>query len=330
LHTNKENILFRCDAGKIEELGTGHLIRSISLAKLLIKKSICKKKNIIFLIKVNKKYKLAKEILIKEKFNFKILDISIKDYSKDELDFVLKNRFKTIIIDRIGAVSKLFLRGLKSKNRKIILIDDSSKNKKQSDLSINSLIYKNLIKSQFSGFEYIILPSYFIKKNNKKINEIKKVFVSFGGFDKNKIVKKIYTIFSNFKNIQFYIDSSNIKNDKNVFFYNRDNFFKKMANSDLVICSGGLTSFDAINLNIPTLCIPQYKHQIVNIKKASKIGLLKYIKNDRNLVLEIQKMLSKILNKKIQFVEMKKNQKNFFNLKKINMMIKKIKHIHEN
>ena len=161
MHTNKENILFRCDAGKIAEIGTGHLIRSITLAKLLIKRSICKKKNIIFLIKVNKKYKLAKKIIIKEKFKFKILDISIKDYSKDELDFVLKNKFKTIIIDRIGAVSKFFLKGLKSKNKKIILIDDSSKNKKQSDLSINSLIYKNLIKGQLSGFEYMILPSFF-------------------------------------------------------------------------------------------------------------------------------------------------------------------------
>jgi len=330
LHTSKENILFRCDAGKIAELGTGHLIRSISLAKLLIKKSICKKKNIIFLVKVNKKYKLAKKILIKEKFKFKILDISIKDYSKDELDFVLKNKFKTIIIDRIGAISKFFLKGLKNKNKKIILIDDSSENKKQSDLSINSLIFKNLIKKQLSGFEYMILPSFFIKKGIKKKNEMKKIFVSFGGFDKNKIIKKIYKIFSNFKKIQFYIDSSNTRKDKNIFYYHRNNFFKKMSKSDLVICSGGLTSFDAINLNIPTLCIPQYKHQIENIKITSKMGLLKYIKNDKNLVLELQNMLSKILNKKIQLIEMQKKQKNFFNLKKTNIIIKKIKHIHEN
>ena len=103
-----------------------------------------------------------------------------------------------------------------------------------------------------------------------------------------------------------------------------------MSKSDLVICSGGLTSFDAINLNIPTLCIPQYKHQIENIKITSKMGLLKYIKNDKNLVLELQKMLSNILNKKIQLIKMQKKQKNFFNLKKTNIIIKKIKHIHEN
>tara|TARA_B100000795_G_scaffold10611_1_gene7458 strand:- start:795 stop:1787 length:993 start_codon:yes stop_codon:yes gene_type:complete len=330
LHTNKENILFRCDAGKIAELGTGHLMRSISLAKLLVKNSICKEKNIIFLVKVNKRYELAKKILLKEKFKFKIVDISINDYSRDELDLILKNKFKTIIIDRIGAINKLFLKILQNKNKKIILIDDSSNNKKKVDLAINSLIFKNVIKDQLSGLEYMILPSFFVKKNDKKKNKIEKVFVSFGGFDKNNIIKKIYKIFSNFKEIQFFIDSSNKKNSKNIFFYNRDNFFKKMSESDLVICSGGLTSFDAINLNIPTLCIPQYKHQIRNIKTASEMGLLRYIKNDKNLVLEVKMIMTKILNKKFKLIEMKKKQKKFSNIKKINIMIKKIKNIHEN
>jgi spore coat polysaccharide biosynthesis predicted glycosyltransferase SpsG len=330
LYINKENILFRCDAGKIAELGTGHLIRSISLAKLLIRKSICKKKNIVFLVKVSKRYELAKKILLKERLKFKILDVSTNDYSNNELDFILKNKFKTIIIDRIGAISSLFLKRLKDKNKKVILIDDGSKNKKKCDLAINSLIFKNLINNQLSGFEYMILPSFFVKNKNKEIKKIEKVFVSFGGYDKNDIIKKIYKIFSNFKNIQFYIDSNNIKNRENISSYNRSNFFKKMLESDLVICSGGLTSFDAINLNIPTLCIPQYKHQIRNIKIASKMGLLKYIKNDKNLVLEINKLLKMFLDKKIKLIQMKRNQKNFFNIKKTNIMIKKIKYIHEN
>ena len=34
-----------------------------------------------------------------------------------------------------------------------------------------------------------------------------------------------------------------------------------MNDSDLIICSGGLTMFDAINLNKITLVTSQYKHQ---------------------------------------------------------------------
>ena len=37
-------ILFRCDAANINEIGSGHLIRSITIAKILIKNLQNKKK----------------------------------------------------------------------------------------------------------------------------------------------------------------------------------------------------------------------------------------------------------------------------------------------
>ena len=44
----QEKILFRCDAGTIKEVGTGHLIRSISVADQLVSSKIIKKENIFF------------------------------------------------------------------------------------------------------------------------------------------------------------------------------------------------------------------------------------------------------------------------------------------
>ena len=43
-----KKIIFRCDAGKVKELGTGHLIRSLCLAKMLIKFKNIKKKIFYF------------------------------------------------------------------------------------------------------------------------------------------------------------------------------------------------------------------------------------------------------------------------------------------
>ena len=43
-----KKIIFRCDAGNVKELGTGHLIRSLSLAKMLIKSRNIKKKIFYF------------------------------------------------------------------------------------------------------------------------------------------------------------------------------------------------------------------------------------------------------------------------------------------
>tara|TARA_B100001093_G_scaffold495725_1_gene540527 strand:+ start:419 stop:550 length:132 start_codon:yes stop_codon:yes gene_type:complete len=41
---SEKKILFRCDAGLKKEIGTGHLFRSISLAKMLIFSGKIKKK----------------------------------------------------------------------------------------------------------------------------------------------------------------------------------------------------------------------------------------------------------------------------------------------
>ncbi len=80
-----DKILFRCDAGYESQLGTGHLIRSITIAKILLKKFKVKKKNILFLIKTEKKYSLGKKIINYEKFKYKSIHYKIKDYSLNEL-----------------------------------------------------------------------------------------------------------------------------------------------------------------------------------------------------------------------------------------------------
>ena len=76
-----KKIIFRCDAGKIKELGTGHLIRSLCLAKMLIKSRNIKKKDILFLIKTKKKYSISKKIIQRENFSYKSIDNSIRDFT---------------------------------------------------------------------------------------------------------------------------------------------------------------------------------------------------------------------------------------------------------
>ena len=44
-------IIFRCDAGNISGLGTGHVYRSVNIANFLTKKFKLKKKQVCFLTK---------------------------------------------------------------------------------------------------------------------------------------------------------------------------------------------------------------------------------------------------------------------------------------
>ena len=164
-------ILFRCDAGHESQLGTGHLIRSITIAKILLKKFKIKKKNILFLIKTKNKYSLGKKIISLEKFKYKSINNKIKDYSFDELKELKKNKFKLVIFDRLGRINLRFIKELKKNQKKIVCLDDASKNKYLCDLSSNPLVYKKIYNKMyhFSGNRYNVSPTLLFKNKKKKL-----------------------------------------------------------------------------------------------------------------------------------------------------------------
>ncbi len=320
-----DKILFRCDAGYESQLGTGHLIRSITIAKILLKKFKVKKKNILFLIKTEKKYSLGKKIINYEKFKYKSIHYKIKDYSLNELNELKKNRFKVVIFDRLGKINLRFVKELKKDHKQIVCLDDESKNKYLCDLSSNPLIYKKNYRknNHFSGNKYNIFPTLLFKSRERKISKIKNIFISFGGFDKNNYSRLFYNEIK--KDKKFKLINSSSKNANK--FQNMKAFFKNMALSDLVICSGGLTMFDALNLNKTTIVIDQYKHQLRNINRLQKKGMVNYL-NKKNIN-KLYSLINKINKKK----KLEKFQKMIIKYKKTQRpmeIIKKINKIYEN
>ena len=320
----QEKILFRCDAGTIKELGTGHLIRSISVADQLVSSKIIKKENILFLIKSKNKFLIAKKILNEENFRFKTLNNSIKDYSMEELNEILKNTFKVIIFDRLGKIKSNFINKLKLNKKKIICFDDNSKNRVKCDLSFNPLIFKTKYKKKnhFAGHAYNILPSQTLSIRKRKIKEIKKIFLSFGGFDNKNLIKIFKNISSLSKKYKFILNKKTIKEN----FKSRLQFYKIMNNCDLVLCAGGLTMFDAINLNKLVISIDQYAHQKNNINKLKKKGVVEYfdIKKVENVISLINSLniKSKINYKMKKILIYNKSQK-------FKTVINKIKNLYE-
>ena len=127
-------IVFRCDAADIPEIGSGHLYRSIIVAKYLKKKFSLNSKQIAFVIKTKGKY--SKNITILKKHNFKIIEIQsdIIDYSINEAKELKKLKANLIVIDRLGKVTKKFYKAIKNNFNKKIIIDDSSIQRKLFDI----------------------------------------------------------------------------------------------------------------------------------------------------------------------------------------------------
>lgn len=195
-----KKIIFRCDAAKIPELGTGHFYRSIALSKLLKKKYNLKNKDVLFIIKNTQKFKIAHTIAKKNDLNyFAIKNHKIQNYSRQELKVLNKFKSEVIIIDRYDKINKKFIESLRKNYKKIILIDDCSNYRNLSDLSLNPTFTSvKKQKNTYIGFQYNILPSILSSdktKFDKQINNISKsnktIFISFGGYDKNNFTEKV-------------------------------------------------------------------------------------------------------------------------------------------
>lgn len=318
-------ILFRCDAANIKEIGSGHLIRCITIAKLLIKNYKVKKKEILFLIKTEKKYSLGEKILKRENLNYKKINEKIRNYSLNEYEEIINNKFKIIIFDRLGNIRNNFIQKLKKIKKKIICFDDSSKNKFNTDLSCNPLVFNKYYnsKNHYAGNEYNIIPSKLYSIKTKEIKKIQNIFLSFGGYDYKNLKKKLIFLLKQNKNFK----KVNFINTEKKKFEKKSNFFKKMAKCELVVCSGGLTMFDAIFLNKIIIVTSQFQHQIKNILRLQKMGLVIFLKNINKK--ELNNALIH-LNNPEKLKNLNNKIKKYNRLNKMNIIMKKIYSLYAN
>jgi spore coat polysaccharide biosynthesis predicted glycosyltransferase SpsG len=296
-------IAFRCDASKYPKIGTGHLHRSLAIAEALSEKYNLKKNKIVFVCKKNSLFNKVKKIILSK--NFKVLHF----VKKNEISFLKRLNSKNIIFDRIEYEKKELIKMVKKKFKKVIFFE-STNNEINGCMRINSLIHRKNIK--YSGYNYLISPLINEKKNKINANR-RKVFINLGGINK-KLSYKIYESLKNIKELKFCLPTGTKINQKNVDFYDAKNFYKKLKESKIVICSGGLIFFDAIFLNKSILVFAKDKHQKTNLYNINrlyktKIPLIRNIKHLKSCFVEIFK---------------KRNNPNILNLKNMDHTLKLI------
>ena len=85
------------------------------------------------------------------------------------------------------------------------------------------------------------------------------------------MIYKIYESLKTIKELRFCLPKGVKINQKNVDFYDAKNFYKKLKESKIVICSGGLIFFDAIFLNKSILVFAKDKHQKTNLYNINRL-----------------------------------------------------------
>lgn len=176
---------------------------------------------------------------------------------KEELEsrnFKESGNSNLVIIDHIFSKKDL-INKYKNEGKKIVLIDGAEEDVDLVDLSISAAVNK---KSQYRGIDYIIIYTTTKEYIN---NENNLVFVSVGGFDCNNLTDKIVKVVND---CGFKALTTRKVDDAD--FFEGMNYYEAMEKCKFAITNGGLTMFQALHYGIPTISIPQYEHQKLNIE----------------------------------------------------------------
>lgn len=140
------------------------------------------------------------------------------------------------------------------------------------------------------------------KKTHFKRNELKEILVTFGGSDPNNRTIAILNHLPKEYNYRFIIGSHYpyrmhfldlVRDRKNisVLDFSEDNF-ELFANSDLVICGGGLTALELLALGVPFIGISQLPWEKRRLQYLDSQGYCKYVDNLKSLPSVINKLKS--------------------------------------
>lgn len=331
------NIFIRVDASV--ELGTGHLMRCLTLANRLKKDGkevsfICRraKGDCIQLVKDNGF----------EVYMLPAVELSLWVYTKIEwqidatqtIDILSKFNVQQLVVDHYSLDEK-WEKQIRPFTKEVMVIDDLADRKHECDVLLDQNYYLNL-NARYEGLvpkhtklllgpKYALLRNEFIeaKKRIKPFNgTIEQLFIFFGGSDPTneteKVLRAIKPLILQYKlSVDVVVGNSNPNKEvikkicteiENVSFHCQiSNISQLMEKADLAIGAGGATMWERAFLQLPTIVIAVAENQIEVVEATAKLQAILYI-GTSNLVTEdlINQTLSHLLDNKDKVLHMKR------------------------
>lgn len=283
-------VIFRCDAGHSPEIGTGHIARSKTLANSLVDSGLLNIRDIFFYTRNDPDFTLGQKYLEGSSFKYEVFSgNSLKANSTSELRILANSSASIIFMDRLETSSSL-IKGLMKSGKKVVTFDDYGPGRIHADLAISAIfddveISSNLVK----GYEYLILSrnKYHTRPLRSQIN---KIVATFGGIDardlcsfflhNSHVIPSLCSVDivlgrcdeTVLQTYLEYLHSNNLE-DRFKIYVSPSNYHEIISEADLAITSGGLSIFEFSAYGIPSIALPQYKHQLRTIITLSNEGM---------------------------------------------------------
>jgi len=301
-----KNLFIRADGGT--KIGTGHIMRCLSLAE-----SLKKRFGGIFFVSNHIPSNLSDYI---EGMGYKVYRIrgythiegrrlqsdTYRKYIENDASQckavieLHKNARNWLLVDHYG-IDQRWESKIRNHVEKIVVIDDLANRKHDCDILIDQNFYENVANRykglvpkncvQMAGPRYALLRSEFIiaRKKLKRKNRLKRILVSFGGSDPTNETSKAVRALK-LLDLQYKIDVvvGNSNPNKNSikrlcssvpsisFHYQTSNMAEIMANADLAIGGGGSMTWERCCMGLPTIVAILSENQRQLTEEVAKIG----------------------------------------------------------
>jgi UDP-2,4-diacetamido-2,4,6-trideoxy-beta-L-altropyranose hydrolase len=187
LNAKKPEVFFRADANST--IGLGHLTRLIALAEIIQSQFNC-----FFFVRESNE--IIHNQVASRNFDFQLLDDDVSFLFEANLIKERVPRGSVIVLDGYNFGNSYF-KTLSESGLKVVLVDDFNANSEHLFAVINHCIGKDprglSTNKYFYGAKYAILRPSFLslaRKNQRNLTK-SKVFICFGGADKENLTKKV-------------------------------------------------------------------------------------------------------------------------------------------
>jgi len=314
--------LFRVDAS--EQLGTGHVMRCLTLAESLKTKGalcefICRnlKGNLINFIR-KKGFKV--HVLSDRLEAFHVLPderpFSEEVQNKDAIETIrcleTNKKIDWLVVDHYG-FDYCWELALRKAADKLMVIDDLANRKHDCDLLLDQNYYSNLEHRYDNlvpqkcrlllGPKYTLLRAEFRKAREnlrKREGIVRRILIFLGGADPKNLTEMALLAVLQLNKPEIQVDivvseinphKNKIKSlcDKNLqlhYYCNISNMAELMTKADLAIGAGGSTTWERCCLGLPCLALAFTRNQIPIVQNAAKISCLFYLEDSQNISCE--------------------------------------------
>jgi spore coat polysaccharide biosynthesis predicted glycosyltransferase SpsG/GNAT superfamily N-acetyltransferase len=269
--------LYRCDAGEVPEIGTGHLRRGLLLARELKQRYGIETS---FLIRENV---MAAEMVRNSGFSLFTLEGS-DDEIRTTLQVISEYQPDVFVLDRLDSEIP-YVKSLKDTGVFVFTMEDHGSGADSADVVINvinAFQWDRNGKTPYTGPSYMVLPPVEPSSRTYK-DRAETIFLSFGGYDHldltTKTLKALKDLDQSLRIIVVMRRGSPNSGRVEEFireevpgveiFFDVKVMSELIREADLALVCGGLTLFEAMLFGLPSIVIAQYDHQLKTAEGAA-------------------------------------------------------------